>query len=459
MSSTPNVTISLNPAGATASQTGDKAKDRGGLEPKSNTNSFAKLVDQARDTEATDSGNGLPKEEGVSEPKSPVMPKTIDVNLKELVVRREGRLKLITGEIPISEESLVGFMREQGFSRSEMAEVLMARQDPNTQIGGEQPLLTGNWLQIQATNQSSVHTNADGMNTQELNSPLKTDPAINPAFVHAETDLLDVQELNLPLKTGEPLNLAEALAAQLITPQAAKTTSPIVDLIVTRDVLATMVRASDDGKAEGSTGTGVKTLDLSTLLARAEGAQSGPGGQGAGQDAHGAFERGERVLTEAQSGTQKPQEFREFLAEHLRRADSLRELSDRLGTMLARQINAHIARGTWRLEMALHPAELGSIEVDMEMTERGLEASFRATQSVTRDLLMDSMARLKSWFEEGGIDVAYAGLTQDSGAETGGNSTSDESSEQVEGSDTVEVSDSESSGGAVIDPHRLDIRV
>jgi len=165
------------------------------------------------------------------------------------------------------------------------------------------------------------------------------------------------------------------------------------------------------------------------------------------------------VLTEAQSGTQKPQEFREFLAEHLRRADSLRELSDRLGTMLARQMNAHIARGTWRLEMALHPAELGSIEVDMEMTERGLEASFRATQSVTRDLLMDSMARLKSWFEEGGIDVAYAGLTQDSGAETGGNSTSDESSEQVEGSDTVEVSDSESSGGAVIDPHRLDIRV
>ena len=432
MSSTPNVTISLNPAGAAASQTGEKAKEGGGLEPKADTNAFAKLVDQARDTEATDSGNGLPKEEGVSEPKTPVMPKTIDVNLNELVVRREGRLKLITGEIPISEESLVEFMREQGFSRAEMAEILMARQNPNTQITGEQPLLTGNWLQIQAMNQ---------------------------AFAQAEPDALNAQARDLSVKADQPLNLAEALAAQLITPQAAKRTSPIVDLIVTRDVLATMVRTTDDGKAESATGTGVKTLDLSTLLARVESAQSGPGGQGAGQDAHGAFERGERVLTEAQSGTQKPQEFREFLAEHLRRADSLRELSDRLGTMLARQMNAHIARGTWRLEMALHPAELGSIEVDMEMTERGLEASFRATQSVTRDLLMDSMARLKSWFEEGGIDVAYAGLTQDSGAETGGNSTSDESSEQVEGSDTVEVSDSESSGGAVIDPHRLDIRV
>ena len=432
MSSTPNVTISLNPSGSSASQTGDKAKDSGGLESTSDHNAFAKLVDQARDTEATDSGNGLPKEEGVSEPRSPVMPKTIDVNLNDLVVRREGRLKLITGEIPISEESLVEFMREQGFSRAEMAEILMARQDPNTQIAGEQPLLTGNWLQIQAMNQ---------------------------AFAHGESDALNSKTLNASLKTDQPMNLADALAAQLMTPKAAKKTSPIVDLIVTRDVLAGMMRTTEDVKSDSSTGTGVKTLDLSTLLARVESGQSGLGGQGAGQDAQAAFERGERMMAEAQSASQKPQEFREFLAEHLRRADSLKELSDRLGTMLARQMNAHIARGTWRLEMALHPAELGSIEVDMEMTERGLEASFRASQSVTRDLLMESMARLKSWFEEGGIDVAYAGLTQDSGAETGGNSTSDESSEQTEDRDGIEVSDTESGGGAVTDPHRLDIRV
>lgn len=428
MSSTPNVTISLNPASASASQTGDKANNNEGLEPKSGNNAFAKLVDQARDTEATDSGNGLPKEEGVREPKSPVMPKTIDVNLKDLVVRREGRLKLITGEIPISEESLVQFMRDQGFSRAEMAEVLMARQNPETQVVGEQPLLTGNWLQMQGLNQVKTDGLMDGQSASaQLNKP--------------------------------PSNLAEALASQLIAPKAAEKTSPIVDIIVTRDVLAGMLRTGDDAKSEGLTAAGAKTLDLSTLLARVESGQSGLGGQGAGQDAQGAFERGERMMAEAQSASQKPQEFREFLAEHLRRADSLKELSDRLGTMLARQMNAHIARGTWRLEMALHPAELGSIEVDMEMTERGLEASFRASQSVTRDLLMESMSRLKSWFEEGGIDVAYAGLTQDSGAETGGNSTSDESSEQTDKRDAIEVSDTESGGGAITDPHRLDIRV
>ena len=434
MSSMPNVTISLNPSGSGTSQTGDKTKDSGGLEPKSKSNAFAEFVDQARDTEATDSGNGLPKEEGVSEPASPVTPKTIDVNLNDLLVRREGRLKLITGEIPISEESLVEFMQEQGFSRSEMAEILTARQDSNTPVFDEQPLLTGNWLQIQAMNQ---------------------------ALAHAESDALNSKTLNASLKSDQPINLADALAAQLMTPKVAKDTSPIVDLIVTRDVLAGLIRATEDVKSENSTASGVKTLDLSTLMARVESGQSGLGGQGAGQDAHGAFEHGERMTADTQSGSQKPQEFREFLAEHLRRADSLKELSDRLGTMLARQMNAHIARGTWRLEMALHPAELGSIEVDMEMTERGLEANFRASQSVTRDLLMESMARLKSWFEEGGIDVAYAGLTQDSGAETGGNSTSDESPEQTEDREAIdiEVSGTESGGGAVTDPHRLDIRV
>lgn len=429
MSSTPNVTISLNPTGSKISQSVDKSRENKGLEGASKDNAFAKLVDKARQVEATDSGNDLPRE-AVGEPKSANIPKTIDVNLNDLMVRREGRLKLITGESLVSEESLIEFMREQGFSRAEMAEILMARQDPKTQIAGEQSFLTGNWLQMQGLNQAL-----------------------------GDSDSLSLDGLQAQSSSSKPLNLAEALAAQLMEPKMAEKTSAIVDIVVTRDVLAGMMRLTDEGKTETQPGTTSKTLDLSTLLARVDNGQSGLGGQSMGQEAGSGFERGERMMADAQSASQKPQEFREFLAEHLRRADSLKELSDRLGTMLARQMNAHIARGSWRLEMTLHPAELGSIEVDMEMTERGLEASFRANQSVTRDLLMESMARLKSWFEEGGIDVAYAGLTQDSGAETGGNSTSDESSEQTDERDAIEVSDTESGGGAVTDPHRLDIRV
>ena len=74
----------------------------------------------------------------------------------------------------------------------------------------------------------------------------------------------------------------------------------------------------------------------------------------------------------------------------------------------------------------------------MEMTERGLEASFRATQTVTRDLLMESMPRLKSWFEEGGIDVAYTGVESESNTQNGENSTEDGSSEEESGSSEVD---------------------
>ena len=428
MSATPNVTISLNPPGQTSSRTAGNAGEKEATSMESRENSFSSLVTQSRDTEATESGNGLPKEEGVSESQPATSPDTISVNRDDLIVRREGRLKLVTGESPISEESLVAFMHDQGFSRAEMAEALMARQQAGGTLSGEQPLLTGDWLKTQALGVTESNV---------LNSEVATG-----AFT-----------------LEKPLNLAEALAAQLMEPKMAVKTSPIVDVIASRDMLSSMIGVADDKLSETQLGSSAKTLDLSSILNRIESGQSGLGGQAAGQESGSGFERSDRMLNEPQAASQKPQEFREFLTEHLRRADSLRELSDRLGTMLARQMNAHIGRGTWRLEMALHPAELGSIEVEMEMTERGLEASFRATQSVTRDLLMDSMARLKSWFEEGGIDVAYAGLTQDSGTGAGGNSTSDEPSEQTEGRNAAEVTDIESDRGAVTDPHRLDIRV
>ena len=164
-------------------------------------------------------------------------------------------------------------------------------------------------------------------------------------------------------------------------------------------------------------------------------------------------------LSETAQGSET-QEFREFLAEHLRRAESLRGLTDKLGNMIARQIAGQIGRGRWSLEIAMHPAELGSIEIEMEMTERGLEANFRATQSVTRDLLMESMPRLKSWFEEGGIDVAYTGLTQDSGAQNGGNSTGEQNTRsEIQVTESEESSDLTDNQLVIDDSTGLDVRV
>ena len=73
---------------------------------------------------------------------------------------------------------------------------------------------------------------------------------------------------------------------------------------------------------------------------------------------------------------------------------------------------------------------------------------------------MESMPRLKSWFEEGGIDVAYAGLTQDSGAQNGGNSTGEQNDQsEVQATESEESSDLTDNQLFSDDSTGLDIRV
>ena len=73
---------------------------------------------------------------------------------------------------------------------------------------------------------------------------------------------------------------------------------------------------------------------------------------------------------------------------------------------------------------------------------------------------MESMPRLKAWFEEGGIDVAYARLEQDSGAQNGGNSTGEQRAQSeiqtAESEESPEPTDNQRFDDG---SHGLDIRV
>ncbi len=458
MSSTPSVTISLNTAGVSTPQKPDQTRDSGQLESSVEPSEFGDMVERAASPE---DGKPLPQERDMSDSDansinngpyrtevrvqhdiSGTDANSIQVDVNTLPTRTEGRVKLVTGEQPITEDGLVAFMQSQGFSRSEIAELLMARKDESDAAMSEPLLTASDWL----TNQHIEGYSR--IQALEMSSP--SDPVTTR------------KPLSLGDFDGDQLiNLADALRHQLSEPAKPEMVSPIVSVVASRDMLSKLIGIETVVESNSSDHTSSKTLDLASLVSRSEGSQMSLTGQNTGQESSGQFERFEKAMGEMAQPGQKSQDFREFLAEHLRRADSLKELSERLGTFLAKQMSAQIGRGTWRLEMALHPAELGSIEVDMEMTERGLEASFKASQSVTRDLLMESMSRLKSWFEEGGIDVAYAGLTQDSGAETGGNSTSDDDSLDpgVDSIDDETSNVSETEQHEVQGTERLDIRV
>ena len=339
-----------------------------------------------------------------------------------------GEIQLVTSKNQVSEESLLEFMNEQGLSRSEILEVLSNAEisrviEPQTEMG---ILTTGDWLQTKVKVES---------------------PVGDTVIETSEAEQMDTSALVLK----------ELLETQLKTHLGQTMPSHVVEIIASKAAIQQLTNGASQHEAVTEP---VYDVFESINLGRSSG-DSETSSQNH-RDPSSLFAASARASTETAMTQSELKDFRSFLADHLRRAETIQQLTDRLGVFVAKQVTAQMSQGRWSIDLTLHPAELGSIKVDMEMTERGLEATFRASQGVTRDLLMESMPRLKQWFEEGGINVAYSGLSQDSGTNQ---STSDEQTNETAQSTNDKVSTEESGEPTEtndvtgIDPGRLDIRV
>jgi flagellar hook-length control protein FliK len=343
------------------------------------------------------------------------------------VVRLNGEIRLLTGENQVSEESLLDFMNEQGLSRSEILAVLSNPDGNRLQKSKttKDLLMTENWLQTKAIRETSI----DGLLNESTETPTTPVGSI----------------------------LREVLASQLKTQLSRSTPSDVVELIGSKASIQHLANATVQDNGEGE-----PVFDFLELMDLAR-SNSDPETASQNQRETGSlFANSIRSSSETTMTQSELKDFRSFLADHLRRAETIQQLTDRLGTFVAKQVTAQISQGRWSVDLTLHPAELGSIKVDMEMTERGLEATFRASQAVTRDLLMESMPRLKQWFEEGGINVAYSGLSQDSGMnQSTDHEQANESGQSMNDSVMVTEPDQQAETNGVIGsgPGRLDIRV
>ena len=106
--------------------------------------------------------------------------------------------------------------------------------------------------------------------------------------------------------------------------------------------------------------------------------------------------------------------------EMLRRQDDYTQLSRQLTDALGKRLTAQIQRGSWHVEMELHPKSLGRVEVQLEMKNGELEARFIAANATTRDLINEGMPRLREAFQEHGTETAYKDLgTANQGAHDG----------------------------------------
>lgn len=82
------------------------------------------------------------------------------------------------------------------------------------------------------------------------------------------------------------------------------------------------------------------------------------------------------------------------------------QLSQRFGEILGQRLLQQISQGNWKVELNLEPGDLGSITVEMEFKKGELEASFKAGQAMTKDLLQDTLPRLREALERSGITIA-----------------------------------------------------
>ena len=105
------------------------------------------------------------------------------------------------------------------------------------------------------------------------------------------------------------------------------------------------------------------------------------------------------------------------------RAEQYEKLSQRMGEALGQRLAAQIAKGDWKVELALKPHDLGSIDIQLSMKQGSLEASFNASQSQTRDLIIDGLPKLKEVLAQLGMEVASMNVNVRQNGQNGGNPT------------------------------------
>ncbi|UVW35154.1 flagellar hook-length control protein FliK [SAR92 clade bacterium H455] len=135
-----------------------------------------------------------------------------------------------------------------------------------------------------------------------------------------------------------------------------------------------------------------------------------------------------QVSLNAGLASQAPAE--DAMQDALRRQDTYMQLSRQLTDALGKRLTAQIQRGSWHVEMDLHPKSLGRIEVQLEMKNGELEARFIAANATTRDLINEGMPRLREALQEHGTETASMDLgSANQGASDGKSTASEERSE------------------------------
>jgi flagellar hook-length control protein FliK len=91
------------------------------------------------------------------------------------------------------------------------------------------------------------------------------------------------------------------------------------------------------------------------------------------------------------------------------------QLNTRLATEMASRINQQLSAGQWKMKFGLRPANLGGVEVQLEMSDGKLNANFNAENPTTANLLQNASAHLRSSLENFGIQAGQVQVGTNAG--------------------------------------------
>ena len=95
---------------------------------------------------------------------------------------------------------------------------------------------------------------------------------------------------------------------------------------------------------------------------------------------------------------------------NLNRFNQFQNMTTKFADSLVNRLTSQINKGAWRIEMEMHPRSLGKVSVQMEMVNGNLEAQFFTNQNLTRDLILESVPRLREMLENNGTNNAQVSV-------------------------------------------------
>lgn len=360
-----------------------------------------------------------------------------------MAVELAGGMQIITPTHMPNEASLAAFAKAQGMSPEAVAMLLNQASGHGAQGGGLMGQTTAQWMthgattpaQADAALQTAVaamgqgeagdtpELGLDGLK-QQLQAPAQPMSSASPTATLTNA------------MGGQALALAQQQAALLLGPDgklgagAGGGASP-VSAQVAAQMLVSGLRA-EAGAAAGVPGANTSTALAAQAMALAgvteDDIQSLLGARGAaGSTVLGAESTlgGLDKLSAAVPRAGQPMGVVLGApgAAIAQRTEMYQNIANRLGEAMGARIAGQIAKGQWSMQLTLKPANLGAVDVDLSMKNGELEAKFTSTNPLTRDLLQDSLPKLREALSQAGTNIASMDVNGENGQKNHGNPT------------------------------------